>query len=70
MMDVDVFGEGIVKIVADNANLVSHVNPLVATVSSLAIVLGHDLLMSLQCKRATVHAATSRVIAGHVISAQ
>ena len=55
MVDVKVLGKGIVKVAVDNANLVSHVDPLVGTVSSLTIVPGHDLHVSAQCTRATCH---------------
>ena len=61
MMDVDVLGEGIVKIVADNAGLVSHVDPLISTVSSLTIVPGHDLHVSAQGTRATTSTCPHRV---------
>ena len=50
MMDVDVLGEGIVKIVADNAGLVSHVDPLISTVSSLTIVLRNPCTASIQAR--------------------
>ena len=59
MVDVKVLGKGIVKVAVDNANLVSHIDPLVGTVSSLTIIPGHYLHVSAQCTRATVHAAMS-----------
>ena len=48
VMHVDVLGEGIVKNVVDIPSLVSHVDALVAIVSSLTIILGHDLVRFVQ----------------------